>query len=800
MIFTKHLLSQFIDISHLDMNEVCTRLSSIGLEVESAYAQSLPKNVVVGKVLSLAPHPDADKLNVCQVDIGSKQLQIVCGASNVSAGQYVAVALEGAVIPHTKNGALTIKQTTLRGVESCGMLCSSTELGLPKINNGIMVLDESAGQLVLGKEIGELALFDDYIIEVNITPNRGDCLSVLGIAREFATCYDLRLKHEIDMDNVITLGLGRVLQILTDDKINAHLLYRVVEVKQAYLPLDIALCLARNGTLSEDIICNFLEYGTYMSGVILNAYKLRDCESKDIVLDNGLAAQLRVKKDENGLEAIFTDKKISVIGVTYGERHFGTHAEILIIEASYSNPVHIAKALHANHIKGDPQLTYRSTRGSNPYLEQGMDFLCKKMVDTSNALVYYGTHNVSHSAEEVVITTTFSAINKLIGIELEKEEIALILKRLDFKLDATCDENFFMIAVPHYRHDIESIQDIAEEVLRIYGIDNIPSQPLLCLQSHNISQAYFTYRSKRKLAYRFIANAFIECIHYVFASSEELKKLGFVQIDENLGLLNPISKELDTLRTSLLPQLLDSLQRNENFGFKNIALFEIGSVYSVNREEKSKLAFVASGCLKDECYPYMRAAQWDFFTFALIAQRCIGEIHLKNIRDIEQAKTLLEGFGFEDDRILHPYQSAFVYMQDKPIGVIAKLHPQIATLLDLKDCFICEVELDMRSTSLKQAKEFSKYQKSMRDLTILLDKDIAFYQVREAIMNANIEFVQNIYPIDVYYEESLGEQMALSIRLVLQSYEATLEESQLSYATQAALDVLIRTFNASLRA
>ena len=360
------------------------------------------------------------------------------------------------------------------------------------------------------------------MIEVGITPNRGDCLSVLGIAREFATCYELRLKREIDMDNVITLGLGRVLQILTDEKINAHLLYRVVEIKQAYLPLDIALALARNGTLSEDIVCNFLEFGTYMTGVILNAYKLRECESKDIVLDNGLAAQLRIKKDENGLEAVFANEKLSVIGVSYGERHFGIRSEILIIEASYVNPNSLAKALYDNAIKGDTQLTYRTTRGSNPDLEQGIEFLCKKMVSTSDVLVYSGSHNIAQSTDEVSIKTTFGAINQLIGTELEKEEIAMILKRLDFKLDATCDENFFMISVPPYRHDIHRIQDVAEEVMRIYGIDNIPSTPLYCLQTHNANSTYFAYKYTRDLAHRLIANGFVECIHYVFASSQDM--------------------------------------------------------------------------------------------------------------------------------------------------------------------------------------------------------------------------------------------------------------------------------------
>ncbi|TLD97717.1 phenylalanine--tRNA ligase subunit beta [Helicobacter jaachi] len=800
MIFTRHLLSQFINVSTLDMQEVCVKLSSIGLEVESAYALSVPKNVVVGKIISIAQHPNADKLSVCQVSIGAQTLQIVCGASNVKADQYVAVALEGAVIPHTKNGELIIKQTKLRGVDSCGMLCSSVELGLPKINDGIMVLDSTAGRLELGVELGSLPLFDDYVIEVSVTPNRGDCLSVLGIAREIATSYDLHVRHEIDMDNVITLGLGRVLQILTDEKIQAHLLYRVIEVKQAYLPLDIALTLARNGTLIDDIVCNFLEYGTYMTGVILNAYKLRDCESKDILLDNGLAAQLRIKKDENGLEAVFANQKLSIIGVSYGERYFGTRSEILIIEASYISPTFIAQSLYERGIKGDAQLTYRTTRGSNPNLEQGIDFLCKKMVNTSDVLVYSGSHNIAQNTEEVVIKTTFGAINQIIGIELEREEIAMILKKLDFKLDATCDENFFMISVPQYRHDIQSIQDVAEEVLRIYGIDNIPSTPLLCLQSHNINEAYFIYKNTRKLAAAFLANDFVECIHYVFASSQRLNNLGFVCLKEELDIANPITSELNTLRTSMLPSLLDSVKRNENLGFKNIALFEIGSVYTANREEQNKLAFVASGLYKDECYPHTKGVAWDFFTFANVLERCIGEVRLQNIRDEIDSKKLLHTYGLCDDRILHPYQSAFVYLKDKPVGIIAKLHPQIALDMELGETFICEIALDMRDFGLKKAQEFSKYQKSMRDLTILIDKNIPFYRIREAIARAQIAYVQNVYPIDVYYDEKLKSQMALSIRVVLQSFESTLQEAQLSSAMQAILNQLESAFGASLRA
>lgn len=799
MIFTRHLLSHFIDISHISIDEMCVKLSRIGLEVESVKPITIPKGVVVGRVMACNPHLDADKLNVCSVSVGKKELQIVCGAKNVAVGQYVAVALEGAVIPNAKGGELQIKPTKLRGVESYGMICSSTELGLPRINDGILILDRTAGSLELGREVSTLPLFDDCVIEVGITPNRGDCLSVLGIARELATCYDLRFKHEVDMEHVITLGLGRVLQILIDKKINAHLLYRVIEVKHAVLPLDIAFILAQNDTLGEDVICNFLEYGTYMTGVILNAYKLRDCENKDLVLDNGLVAQLRIQKDENGLEAVFANQKMSVVGVWYGERNFGVKSEILIIEASYVNPTLIAEQIYNISPKSDARLVYRSLRGSNPNLEQGIDFLCKKMVHTSDVLVYSGTHSIAQNVEEMSIKTTFRAINQIIGAELEKEEIAMTLKRLNFKLDATCDENFFMITMPNYRHDICGVQDVAEEVLRIYGIDNITPQPLSVEQTYYNDQEYITYKNTRALAQRFLAFGFVECIHYVFASSQKLERLGFVRLDENLELLNPITNELDTLRTSLLPTMIDSIVNNQKFGFSNVKLFELGSVYNVQREEKFKLGVVASGCMQEECYPHVKAKKWDFFAFARVVESCVGGLSLKNISEETDSENLLRYFGFVDPHLLHPYQSAFVYQDSKPIGVIAKLHPQIALSMDLEDVFICEVEPNVAKCNIILAQSFSKYQKSMRDLTIVVDKNLPFYKVRDVVLKANVPYVKNLYPIDVYSDDRLGGKIALSIRIVLQSDEKTLQESDLVSAVQNVQDILKSQFQAQLR-
>lgn len=224
MIITRRWLEEFINISNISTDEICKTLNSIGLEVDSVEKKSIASKVVVAKVLSKEKHPDADKLNVCQVDLGDEVTQIVCGASNVEAGQTVAVATIGAILGND----FKIKAAKLRGVESNGMICSSTELGLPKLNDGIMVLDNSIGELILGKELKDYPSLNDDIIEIGLTPNRGDCLSILGVARELAAFYDLPL---IELDKNINsheLSIGQIFEI-NSSNIDTFLAYKAID-------------------------------------------------------------------------------------------------------------------------------------------------------------------------------------------------------------------------------------------------------------------------------------------------------------------------------------------------------------------------------------------------------------------------------------------------------------------------------------------------------------------------------------------------------------------------------------------
>ncbi|PAF42559.1 phenylalanine--tRNA ligase subunit beta [Helicobacter sp. 11S03491-1] len=787
MIVTSHLLSKFINISQIDIHQLCDNLNNIGLEVESCSQIHLPNQVVVGKIIEKYPHPNADKLNICQVDVGSQVLQIVCGAKNVAKDQYVPVALIGSVLPHGKNGDLHISQTKLRGVDSCGMICSSTELGLPKINDGIMILDESIGKLEPGKELKSYPIFNTFVIEISLTPNRGDCLCVLGIAREISCIFDLPISDYKEIDSGVALGVGRILQIFTEGKIQSSLLYKVIEIKQINTPLEIQLSLGLNNTLQKNPIEDIIEYSTYMTGVILNAYGIQNPEIIS-VNKNNIEVSLCIKKDENGFEAVFLDKKLSIIGVgNQIEQDFSISPKIFIIEASYIDPITISKRLHQYKIKENKALTYRSTRGSNPQLETGINCLCKMFSDFTKCLIYSGTQEVKQDYEDTIINTTFNAISNIVGKKIEKEEIAKILKSLNFTIKATCDDNFFTIIPPSYRHDIKTKQDAAEEFLRIYGIENIPPIPHSCYETSKQNPGYIQYKNQRNIANRALGMGFIETIHYLFYQKDRLINLGFPTLKDELDLKNPITSELNTLRTSLIPAMLDSIARNKNFGYKSMKIFEIGSIYDANRQEHSSIAFMVNGLKQTEIYPYPKGVIWDFYDFARSISSIIGAFELKSLDKNQMNQTI------------HPYQSGTIFIDNQQVGIISKLNPILAKEMDIYEGFFCEINLDALIQKHILAKEFSKYPSSQRDMTVIIDEKISFEEIRASILNAKIKNLKNIYPLDIYKDAALKCQIALSIRLVIQAMETTLKEEDLIQVFKETLEILQVQFNATLK-
>ncbi|KAA6500623.1 phenylalanine--tRNA ligase subunit beta [Helicobacter pylori] len=747
-----------------DIAKLCENLSCLGLEVESCIPCIAPKNVVVGKVLEKAPHKNAEKLSVCQVDVGKEVLQIVCGAKNVAPNQFVPVALKGAII-----GSTTIAKTDLRGVESHGMICSSTELGFPKINDGILELDESVGELVLGKELNEYAPFNTHVLEISLTPNRGDCLSVLGVAREISAFYRTPLKpikalNFTPKSDLITLS--------ADENIESHLAYYLICNHSLKTPLSVKLSLAHNNALSENDLNNFIEFSTHFSGVILNAYSL-----------NTTPIDLSVKNDENNLESVYINhQKRSTIAIKHQDQK--DLSEYLLLEASYTDPISLSLKLHAlkdKTLQKDNALIYRSARGSNPNLSDGLNFLSAHLKAT-----ILESKQTEHSLKDYALKFQLEDITEILGLAVEEEKIQGILKNLGFKVstkEPNSNPQILEVIAPNFRHDIKTIQDIAEEILRFVGIDNLVSKPLNCVSSKNSNPHYDTHRFFENLKHKALACGFKEVIHYVFYSKEKQQKLGFEVLEDPLELQNPITTDLNTLRTSLVCGLLDASLRNKNLGFKSIALYEKGSVYNSKREEIQKLGFLVSGLQKKESYPNAKGKAWDFYSFAECVSKVIGDFSLEKLT----AQTPIN----------HPYQSAKIIQNNEIIGVIAKIHPKVIQELDLFESYYAEIDASKLKRPAMLLKPFSIYPSSVRDLTLIIDENTAFSRIKKALKDAQIPNLSEILPLDVFKESD--NTIALSVRCVIHSLEKTLNDEEVNSAVQKALEILEKEFNARLK-
>ncbi|GAA9635772.1 phenylalanine--tRNA ligase subunit beta [Helicobacter pylori] len=756
-------LNVFVDTPK-DIAKLCEDLSRLGLEVESSIPCVAPKNVVVGKVLEKAPHKNAEKLSVCQVGVGKEVLQIVCGAKNVAPNQFVPVALNGALI-----GSTTIAKTDLRGVESYGMICSSNELGFPKINDGILELDESVGELVLGKGLNEYAPFNTHVLEISLTPNRGDCLSVLGIAREISAFYHTPLKpikalNFTPKSDLITLCVG--------ENIESHLAYYLICNHSLKTPLNVKLSLAHNNALSENDLNNFIEFSAHFSGVVMNAYSL-----------DATPIDLSVKNDENNLESVYINhQKRSTIAIKHQDQK--DLSEYLLLEASYTDPISLSLKLHAlkdKTLQKDNALIYRSARGSNPNLSDGLNFLSAHLKAT-----ILESKQTKHALKDRTLKFKLEDITEILGLAIEEETIQDILKNLGFKVsikESNSKPQILEVVAPNFRHDIKTIQDIAEEILRFVGIDHLISKPLDSVSNKKLNPHYDTHRFFENLKHKALACGFKEVIHYVFYSKEKQQKLGFEVLEDPLELQNPITTELNTLRTSLICGLLDASLRNKNLGFKSIALYEKGSVYNSKREEIQKLGFLASGLQKKESYPNAKGRAWDFYSFAECVSKVIGDFSLEKLTT--------------QTPINHPYQSAKIIQNNEIIGVIAKIHPKVIQELDLFESYYAEIDASKLKRPAMLLKPFSIYPSSVRDLTLIIDENTAFSGIKKALEDAQIPNLSEILPLDIFKESD--NTIALSVRCVIHSLEKTLNDEEVNSAVQKALEILEKEFNARLK-
>lgn len=772
MIITRSWLEEFIDISKISTDEICKTLNAIGFEVDSLEKISIASKVVVGKVLEKEKHPDADKLNICQVDLGTEQVQIVCGAKNVEAGQFVPVATVGCNLGNN----FIIKEAKLRGVESNGMICSATELGLPKLNDGILELDNSIGELILGKELKEYSKLNDDIIEIGLTANRGDCLSINGIVRELSAFYSIILIEYDKKINYNKLGIGQLLEIECDKHIDSSLSFIVIDFSNFKLNILQKLRTAIIGKFQENNnVKNILTYTTHTTGVILNAYsKEKAIKSKNLNI-------MYIKKDELGFDNIYGTEQLSKICVEHNE--IDKNDTNFIIEASYINPELISKKVFDAKIKTG-EVYYRASRGSEPNIDYGINYL-STLVSKFGASVYGGCETFVEDKEKLTLDISVNKINAIIGQEIPKIEIEKILVSLGFEVKDI--GNILVIKVPYYRHDIKNIADVTEEIVRIIGIDNIIAKPLQIDEVNRVNKTSNDLIKKNKLRFKAIENGFYETLTYVFCSKENLEKYNFKTVKDELELINPIVKELNTYRTTILLNLVEACANNFKVGAKSTAFFEIGTIFDENRAESKKISFIQSGSLELEDFSNAgKPKNIDFFSFSKKILNTIGKFDLEPMTQI-------------DNLFIHPYQNANVLIDGKVVGYICKLHPSVCTDFDLNDTFIAEIDFEAIKNDIIKTGSYSKFQSSKKDLTIIAPKSLEYKEVKKVINSLDNSNIKQFNLIDIYHDEKLGKNESLTIRFILQNDEKTMEEEDITKTMNSILDALNNKLSIGLR-
>jgi len=772
MIITRAWIQEFIDISKISTEDICKTLNSIGLEVDNVKKIKIPDNVVVGRVIKKEKHPDADKLSVCQVDLGEQVVQIVCGAKNVAQNQFVPVAVVGCKLSKD----FVIKKAKLRGLESIGMICSSNELGLPALNDGILELDDSIGELVLGKELNEYKLFNDDVIEIELTANRGDCLSINGVARELSTCYKLPFHEFEKVLNYNEIGIGQVIEIECDSNTDSSLIYKAVDFSDFKLPLLQKLRVGEIDKFSKNDIQNVIHYVTHTNGVLFNAYGKHETDLIDDLLT------LHIKKDSEGFDSVYGQKLLSTIGVETNK--IESAETTYIIEANYTDPELLSRKIFEKK-KTTGDVFYKSSRGSEPHIVNGIDYFTT-LISTYGAKIYKGSESFIEDKEKITIDINTKKVNAIIGQSVPKAKIEIILSSLGFKVKDG-GNNVLSIQIPLYRHDIKNIADVTEEIVRIIGIDNIKSKPLLIEEVSRINKTSIDIAKRNKLRSKAIANGFYETLTYVFSSRENLIKHGFDVVEEKKDILNPITLELNTFRTTLLLNLVEAASNNFKLNLKRVALYEIGTIFDKNRDESKRISFIYSGDKEDECFTNGgKPSEMSFFEFSKKVLNVIGEF------EIEPMDKITNNF-------IHPYQNGNIIINGKTVGYISKLHPSISAQYDLPSTFIAEIDFELLKDTLVKAEQVSKFQSSKRDLSIITPKSMQYSKIKTIINKIEDVNIKQFNLVDIYSDGKLGDSESLTIRFVLQKDDKTMEEEDITSTMDNILDTLNTELGIGLR-
>jgi len=743
--------------------------------------------VVVARVESVEKHPDADKLSVCQVADGNEQLQIVCGASNVRAGLSVALARVGAVLP----GNFKIKPAKLRGVASAGMLCSEKELGLAEQSDGIMELPADAP---VGASLRDYLKLDDTIIEIDLTPNRGDCLSVAGIARELGTLNRCDVTEEVHEPYKQSIKDAFEVSIEAPEACShyAGRVFRDVDVT-APTPVWMVERLRRSGIRSLGAVVDITNYVMIELGQPMHAFDLDQLDgrinvryaedSEEITLLDGKCIEL----DSNTLVIADNARPLALAGIMGGENSgVNDQTRSIFLESAYFAQETIAGKARGYGLHTDS--SHRFERGVDPQLQSHAIHRATELIlEICGGEVGPVTEvtTQAHPQDRRPIDLRYERISRVLGIQLEPDEIIDILKRLGMEVKSFKDH--WMVKPPSFRFDIEIEADLLEELVRIHGYNNIPrTQPKYHAAMREMSESRQPLTQLRK---SLVDRGYFEAITYSFVDPAWQTVLD--PGNETVKLANPLSSEMSVMRTTIWPGLLQAVRYNLNRQQNRVRLFETGQVFlqgEVELKQVDRIAGAICGLIKDEQWAE-NSREVDFYDLKADVESLLG-----TGADIE--------YRAQAHPALHPGQSAAVYKNGEAIGWLGALHPQAMSELDLSNTvYIFELDLDaVRQSHLPAFRPLSKFPEVRRDLAILINENVSAQSIEDCIRNSTSKILQEVRLFDIYTGKGVDKGLkSVAFGLILQDFSRTLTDQDIDSEIESVVDALKQNFAATLR-
>ncbi|HQS36782.1 MAG: phenylalanine--tRNA ligase subunit beta [Methylotenera sp. 24-45-7] len=783
MQFSENWLRSLVD-TDLDSEALSHALTMAGLEVEEMQpvAASFSK-VVVAKILSAEKHPDADRLQVCKVDVGlAEPLQIVCGAANARAGLLAPCAMVGAELP-----GFSIKQAKVRGVESFGMMCSSKELGLTADATGLLELESDA---VVGQDIREHLDLNDHLFTLKLTPNRSDCLSITGIARDVAAITGAATRFEAIQPANVALQQTKNVEIAETEACPRYAGRLVTGINaKAPTPAWMVKRLERSGLRSISAVVDITNYVLLALGQPMHAFDAAKLNGninvrfakagESIALLNDTTIELKAD------DLVIADAQgaVALAGIMGGKASsVSDETTEVFLESAFFVPSVIAGKARRLGLSTDS--SYRFERGVDfGGTRDALEYATALLLQICGGKAGVITEVVANLPVRHAVKLRMRRLVSVLGIPFEQQAVAKLLNQLGFSYMEADEE--FKVTPPSYRFDINIEEDLIEEIARLHGYDHIPAiAPVAALTMLSAPESKVALN---KLRDTMVANGYQEVVTYSFVDeSWERDLLGNVS---PIKLMNPIASNLSVMRTSLWGGLLDSLNYNLNRKQERAFLFEIGAVFhqvAGAYQETTRISGLVYGSAKPEQWAASNT-DIDFFDVkahvnALLGAEC----------SYEKA----------EHTALHPGQSARILLNGKAVGWLGKLHPKWLQHYSLsKSTFLFEIDADLiLNREVPVYTEVSKLLPLRRDIAIVIDENIAVEAVLTAIKTANIPLLQNVALFDLYQGKGIAEnKKSLALSVLMHDTQKTLTDNDADILVTNLLQLLENKFGATLR-